>query len=302
MKFLKNKCDCGNDELALSLFFAEDYNFNTMNEKSMMMRCVGCGSLFPEMFPDSNLLSKAYSCYYTKNKTRNGFRKIVRKFIDATRSSHVLRNLPGDARVVLDYGCGSGEYLGMLLEKGCRATLFGTDITKPNFGVVNKFNWLSLDEFSKIRQQYDWITLSHVIEHLPEAESVLHQLRTSCRNDGGVWLSTPNSDSLLIKIFHEYARDIDFPRHRQIYSRIGLVRKLSDCGFEVRSIPSPRVDVLLNYVSCARNLLRANNLSAIRKLRILGVGMLYSLLHILKPSAWRMADAPELVVVAKPQW
>lgn len=300
MKLLANACVCGSRSVATQLFDTRDHNFSATTEQSWIMKCSDCGSLFPARFPSPYSLGEAYKAYYTQPKTRRGLRKILRSWIDASRAAHIIRNTPRSAHAVLDYGCGSGEFLNFLAEEGYKADLFGTDITRPKSESNEVFKWLSLDDYDQTGRQYNWITLSHVIEHLPEPTSVLNRLRACCSDSGGVWLSTPNTDSVLISAFQGHARDIDFPRHRQIYSRQCLVQLLSAAGFDVTFLSSPRIDSLMNYASCARNLLRDRSVGRIRKAVVLGGSLLSLAIHILRPAAWRLAKGPELVVLARP--
>lgn len=239
MKFFTSGCACGSATEGLRLFETRDHNFNATKESAWLMQCPACGSLFPAIFPSSDTLGEAYSAYYTAPKKRQGLRKLLRNLIDATRAKHIVRSTPKSAQTVLDYGCGSGEYLNLLAAQGYKAQLFGTDIIRPQGEGAEVFKWLSLDDFDANGQQYDWITLSHVIEHLPAATQTIHRIRGCCCNHGGLWLSTPNANSVLISTFRGHARDVDFPRHRQIYSKTMLTQLLSSAGFDVVFLPSP---------------------------------------------------------------
>lgn len=299
MNFLNNSCACGSNQEAIKLFETRDHNFQVTSESSWIMKCPECDSLFSAIFPSNESLFDAYKTYYTKPKSRRGLRKILRLLVDLTRSTHIIRDAPKSVATVLDYGCGSGEYLNLLAEQGYKAQLFGTDITQPRSADPEVFQWIALDKYDQNGHQYDWITLSHVIEHVPDPMSVLIRLSSCCSVGGRVWLSTPNAQSVLISVFQGNARDVDFPRHRQIYSRKCLVQLLSAAGFEVKQLPSPRIDALMNYVSCARNLLNNPSIGAVRKVITLCTDLLRLTCHLLKPAAWRMEDSPEIVLVGK---
>jgi SAM-dependent methyltransferase len=298
MNLHTNVCVCGSESAASRLFETRDHNFRTTTETTWVMKCRECGSLYPGIFPSVTSLGEAYESYYTQPKTRRGLRRLLRSLIDASRASHILRSTPKSAHAVLDYGCGSGEYLNLLAEEGYEAVLYGTDITRPQSKGNEVFKWISLSDYDKAESQYDWITLSHVLEHLIEPKGVLLRLRSCCTDDGGIWLSTPNADSFLISSFQGHARDVDFPRHRQIYSRQALIQLLSACGYNVTPLPSPRIDELMNYASCARNVMHDSTISLTRKTRILGTSLVHLILHLIKPAVMRTLDSPEIVVVA----
>lgn len=300
MNFLGNKCACQCNALSIKQFQTSDYNFEATTASAWVNKCQGCGSLFPELFPTPETIGAAYVQYYTKPKERIGLRQIIRRCIDLTRTDHLRRRAPIDATKIMDYGCGSGDYLRLLYKSGHGARLFGTDITRPQGFDGKVIEWISLEDCCEGDRNYNWITLSHVIEHLPEPLIVLSKLNRCCIKDGGLWISTPNADSLLIDIFRGYARDVDFPRHRQVFSRTGLAQMLEVSGFHVEYLPSPRVDTLMNFVSCCRNVLRDSSLSSFRKVLILIKGIGCLALHLLKPATLRAIDGPEIVVIARP--
>jgi hypothetical protein len=75
---------------------------------------------------------------------------------------------------------------------------------------------------------------------------------------------------------------------------------LVEAGFRVEFAPSPRVDALMNFATCARNLQRDRSVGVARKVTVLMGGFLRLALHLLKPSSLRAVDGPEIVVIARP--
>ncbi|MDQ2779449.1 MAG: class I SAM-dependent methyltransferase [Pseudomonadota bacterium] len=298
MRLLGNACVCGSTGGATRLFETRDYNFGATNQRADFMKCRGCDALFPDSFPSADTLAEAYASYYTTPKARHGARKWLRKLIDATRRRHLLRGTPASSASVLDYGCGSGEFLVSLADAGYRSRLTGTDISQPQGYRTEAFQWQTLEAFERNGAPYDWITLSHVIEHLADPQSVLRRLKRVCALGGSVWISTPNARSVLISAFRGHARDLDFPRHRQVYSRESLRMLLEQAGFQVAFASSPRVDAVLNFASCARNLRRDPNFGRLRQWVVLTTALWRLALHLLKPRFWRSNDSPEIVAIA----
>jgi SAM-dependent methyltransferase len=300
MKFRSNTCTCGSAVPAARLFPATDVNFRTTSDTAWMLKCRACGSIYPAAFPSADTLHEAYVSYYTEARARSGWRAMARNILNATRRNHLLRKTPRSASSVLDYGCGSGAFLRLLAKHRSAARLTGTDIARPAALAHDTFEWMTPQALEAGATRFDWITLSHVIEHLPDAGSVMRTLRRVCRQDGGVWISTPNAESVLIAAFGPSARDVDFPRHRQLFSRSGLVDLLERAGFSITFESSPRVDTLMNFASSSRNLVSAQDLAWSHKLRILAFGVWRIAVHLLKPSGLRAIDSPEIVVVARP--
>jgi 2-polyprenyl-3-methyl-5-hydroxy-6-metoxy-1,4-benzoquinol methylase len=152
--------------------------------------------------------------------------------------------LPTDKNAaILDIGFGTGWFLAACRKLGYR-NLSGAD-----FGIANKSyvrDWApdcitlheirnNIGEFlSEKKQQYDFIHLSHVIEHVPKYSLlwVGDALYWALRREGVVLLRTPNMEgpcansSLFVTLAHEYG-----------FAGSNLISLLDICGFdEVRVV------------------------------------------------------------------
>jgi len=296
MKWINNSCGCGANG-GSHVFDTYDYNFKNTLEKCSVFRCMVCGSLYPEVFPAKESLQNVYNNYYTIPKRRLGVRCLLRKLVDLTRKHYMLRGSPRYADTILDYGCGSGEFLSLLNCEGFDAVLYGTDIFKPSDAVNMVFEWLPLDLLDKFERRYDWITMNHVIEHLASVAPILTQLANVTSRNGSIWISTPNADSILIKCFKGFARDIDFPRHRQIFSKKALKEELMRVGFNVSFLSPPRINVILNFNSCVKNIWECGEKTSLKKAQVIILAGIRMALHLLLPKQIRDQEAPELVLV-----
>jgi SAM-dependent methyltransferase len=300
MEWLANTCACGTAALGVPLFEVGDYNFQVVAERGHMLRCPACGSLYPDRFPSKESLSGAYARYYTGERSRSRVRSLLRAVLSLGRGAYLRRSTPLTASPVLDYGCGSGEFLAALRLAGHRGRLVGTDLLPAAASLATQFEWVELDEFDAQRTSYQWVTLGHVVEHLSEPETIVRRLAGVMADDGALWLATPNADSLLIARFGACARDLDFPRHRQVFSRPALERLLGRAGFDTPEFrASPRVNTLLNFGASARNLWRYDPRSKVVKAGAVVVALAVTLLHLALPRPVRARTAPELVVVAR---
>lgn len=133
---------------------------------------------------------------------------------------------------VLDIGCGHGEFLQMLENKGHEA--MGVDIDPAMVATcqANGLNAVEADAITWLATQeaeFDAIFSSNVIEHL-DAESVQTLVRHAfhaLRPGGILLLGTPNPESLIVQL-HEFWRD---PTHVRLYSRQLLEFFFTDAGF-----------------------------------------------------------------------
>lgn len=257
-----------------------------------MRRCATCGTLLPEAPPAAD---GAYETYYTARTRRGGAPAWMRQLADASRRAYLDRALPPDAKRVLDFGCGSGGFLDRLSGSGVQ--LFGVDRfarEKP------EVRWARLPVAEIERHApYDWITLGHVLEHLDAPALVLRRLAAVLAPGGGLWLATPNADSVLIRAAGDLARDIDYPRHRQIFSRRGLETLAVRAGLDIRFLPSPAINTALNAAQTLALIATARSPgTSERGARSLRTAMAVAA-HLFASGRPRRG-APELVAILRP--
>lgn len=118
-------------------------------------------------------------------------------------ASIFVDKLPSKKGTVLDIGCGLGWVVHEVNKRGYRGK--GID---PNKGMTSygkeKLNVdLKCVEFDKYHtfEKFDYITLSHVIEHIPDLHRLLIKIKSHLKQNGRVLIATPNIDSLMFKIF-----------------------------------------------------------------------------------------------------
>ena len=290
----ENTCVCGGPSVS-ALCVARDFNMGATDRQSVILACRECGGLHPAIFPDADARPAAYRDYYTGARPARFWRSWPRQIADATRRGYLDRQTPAAARRVLDYGCGAGAYLARMTRRNPAPACAGTDALKPDDN-GQAFAWLSASEVLAARP-FDWITLGHVVEHLDDPAAAVRLLADKLLLDGGLWIATPNAASFIIASAGPWARDIDFPRHRQIFSRKGLEQLLAGAGLSARFLPAPRLNALLNVASTLGNI--AGDRSASRRDRAAAAltTIVRLLAHLASPASRRSINAPELVAV-----
>jgi 2-polyprenyl-3-methyl-5-hydroxy-6-metoxy-1,4-benzoquinol methylase len=153
-------------------------------------------------------------------------------YFDA-KSRHIfsLKKQPGK---LLDIGCGNGEFLKFADRYGWRvvgvdfdaeavkqARSCGLDVRMGDVNAIDR------------AERYDFITLSHVIEHVYDPVELLR----SCYgllNDGGVlWLETPNIESMGYAYYKSNWRGLEPPRHIMLFNIKSLNEVFLKAGFQM---------------------------------------------------------------------
>jgi len=295
MKFLQNKCVCGATETQVA-FPVADWNFSNVTETANMLRCLSCMSLFPDRFPSEEAISTAYQEYYTAHTVRSVLAKGRRSILRILQGEASDRHLPATAISILDYGCGSGEWLTEIGERFPGLALHGTDMAKPAREGL-PFEWIESSTLDQQQRKFDLITLCHVLEHLRDPRETLHLLSRCLAPGGSIWIATPNAESYLFDSLGGRARDADFPRHRQIFSVPALANLLSDCGLISEFMPSPRVNTALNLASGIAA--RKREPTDVAPSASIGGPIVSTVKHLVQNRRSRMARAPELILVGR---
>lgn len=133
---------------------------------------------------------------------------------------------------VLDYGCGSGDFMRDLIHHGVKG-VYGYDFDPEACRCAQELGLkaCSTETVFKAEGPYDYVFLNHVIEHLAHPEATLGVLIGSLKNGGRLVVRTPNARSLLAKLFGDNWRGWETPRHFHVFntnSARNLVRKIGD--------------------------------------------------------------------------
>jgi ubiquinone/menaquinone biosynthesis C-methylase UbiE len=146
---------------------------------------------------------------------------------------------------ILDLGCGSGDFLILFRQRGWE--IYGVDTSENAYRLAK--NKLKQNVFnSELRAcqfpdcYFDVITLKHVLEHLYDPSRELAEVFRILKDDGILFLSMPNIDSLQFMVFKEKWFAIDCPRHLFHYSPRTVTTLLEKNNFKVLEITYPLFD------------------------------------------------------------
>jgi ubiquinone/menaquinone biosynthesis C-methylase UbiE len=110
---------------------------------------------------------------------------------------NTIKNKPNCA--VLDIGCGQGDDL-FFISRKCNYRGYGLDFSLIQLGVALrrnvfgniKFFQADLNSLPLKNNLFDIVIFSEVIEHLEDASRVLNEIKRVLKNDGKLFISTPN--------------------------------------------------------------------------------------------------------------
>lgn len=147
---------------------------------------------------------------------------------------------------LLDVGCGNGGFLAKARDAGW--DVFGCD-PDPTAVEIARSQGLEVRHgeaivWTDMRGRFDVITLSHVLEHVPDPPTTVLQLRDLLRHGGLLYIDTPNIDAVGHQLYGKYWQGLDVPRHLSVLSRSALIELLQKSGMTDLSFRT-RANVLL---------------------------------------------------------
>lgn len=269
-----------------------------------VVTCSDCALVYVTPRLQGQALRDVYDAGYWKsdNPKQRGYADYAREsalYLKTyrRRMKLVQRWLPEHARI-LDVGCAAGYFLRIAQAAG--HDVHGVEpsaaIAKEAIAALGNERVFhgTLDEAIAARgfapHSFDLVTMWDVVEHIPEPQPVLRQVRELIKPGGRFLLETQNVASrwarLLGRRWHHYKHD----EHLYHFDPSTIRRLLDDCGFRVLQLGPGHSG---KYVSFGFLAERAGRLGKIP-------GLLAKPLGLLKPCNLYVNPHDEMIVIAEP--
>jgi 2-polyprenyl-3-methyl-5-hydroxy-6-metoxy-1,4-benzoquinol methylase len=136
----------------------------------------------------------------------------------------------------LDIGCGNGLFLSHL--KNCGWSVSGVDLSDSAAkSAIDAFDIEvfvgNVEDAGFGENSFDFISLNHSIEHLPDPIKTLTAIYPLLKSTGSLYIETPNASSYNFRAFGPKWIHTDCPRHLFLFSPNTLRLALEKAGFEV---------------------------------------------------------------------
>ena len=215
-----------------------------LNSKIVWRSCLDCGHSFTEGFYTEYATQIIYSKSHEAQKI--GVNLEMNRLVSARMIEKVLPFVSNG--IWLDVGFGNGSLLFTAQEFGFEPV--GLDLRKEN---VDSLNNLGVKAFNKeiseinIDPKCSVISMADVLEHIPYPRDALREANRLLRQDGCLFLSMPNTESLLWQLMtnnneNPYWVEME---HFHNFGRSRLYSLLKEFGFEPK-----RYSISERYIVC----------------------------------------------------
>lgn len=211
-------------------------NFDTLFlPYRMWMKCTHCGNLYAHVFPTEflQLGAEPNVCYPTPGCMVT--QRIVHNDLDTW--CNILNKIGSytSGRSLLEVGVGKGHLIAVAQEMGYNVS--AVELVESTAQEMADLLGLSIicGDFLHISEEHmvDIITMGDVIEHLQRPMEGLRKAHALLKEDGILWISTPNFESSFSKMTKVFDPMWCEPYHMTYFSRDSLLPLLREVGFEL---------------------------------------------------------------------
>jgi len=221
-----------------------DIRFGILGEYSII-KCHYCGLLQTIPIPDPDDLKELYEKYYNFRGEKETTYVRFRNFFLDSFAYRIWLNIDGDVSFylrkgkgrLLDVGCNEGRGMSIYHRNGFDPE--GLELNKRAAQYARKagFN-VHIQTFGELKAEkpFDIVVLSNVLEHASDPYKMLKNVHRALNSDGHVWISCPNSQSWLRRLFGRSWINWHVPFHLFHFSKKTLSQLLERSGFEIKKL------------------------------------------------------------------
>ncbi len=259
-------------------------DYSVSQEEFVLQRCPDCNMIITNPRPNVESIERYYASdnYISHaNRSTSLFDKIyfVARNLTLNWKYHIIKELAPNPGKLLDYGCGTGQFLSFMKTKK-----WNVSGIEPNDKARQKANELLNNTILKepdriINHSFEVITLWHVLEHIHDINETLQKLKSQLISNGYLIIAVPNPNSYDCKFYKNVWAAYDVPRHLWHITRETMSTLLKINGFNLIETRPMKLDSY--YVSLlSEGYKKPKQLKLITGLKALIIGFLSNLYAI----------------------
>jgi 2-polyprenyl-3-methyl-5-hydroxy-6-metoxy-1,4-benzoquinol methylase len=238
LETLKACSICGGTPLHRAL---EVTDHTVSHERFTIAECPDCQAWFTSPRPDE----KSIGAYYASDKyishtnagrsLQDRLYQLVRR--QALRGKRKLISHYRSNGKLLDVGCGTGQFLGHMKTHGYLVTGMEPDIgARQNAIADHAIEVLPTLEAIPSAEQFQVVTMWHVLEHVPDLRRTLKKLYSVMADRGHLFIAVPDRESWDAAYYSSNWAAYDVPRHLNHLRKKDLERLLHEHGFSLLKV------------------------------------------------------------------
>lgn len=179
----------------------------------------------------------------------------------ALKNKLKLINAQSSKGKLLDIGAGTGDFLVVAKNDGWETT--GIEPSAKAKGIAIGKGVSFEESLSSLQDQsFDVITMWHVLEHVPNLDEYLLELKRLIKPSGTIIIAVPNFKSFDADFYGKYWAAYDVPRHIWHFSKTAIAKLFSEKGMNLVEVLPMKFDSF--YVSLLSEKYKTGKMNFIR--------------------------------------
>lgn len=225
-------------------FLFSTTDFTVSGSRFDVWQCQNCTGAFTQDVPDASAIGPYYKAesYISHTDTRKGLVNRlyhwVRNFTLQQKGKLIRRSSGKATGTLLDIGAGTGAFAAHMKGLGWDVTALEPDPeTRLKARMLHQLELKDTSSlFSLPAEQYDVITLWHVLEHVHDLQGYLARITALLRPGGLLVIAVPNYTSRDAEQYGAYWAAWDLPRHLYHFSPASMQQLVSAQGLQATGI------------------------------------------------------------------
>ena len=153
----------------------------------------------------------------------------------------LINSFKTEEKTILDVGAGTGDFLKVCKTGGWKIT--GIEPSDKAREYAESKNIVLYENLNQVENnQFDVITLWHVLEHIPNLVEYIKQLKKLLKPNGVLIIAVPNHKSFDAKHYKEFWAAYDVPRHLWHFSKTAISKLFSLVDMNVEKMLPMKFD------------------------------------------------------------
>lgn len=213
-------------------------NHYAYSEGSQLRRCSSCFIAWIDPLPDEAELSAMYAntYHYDPNTVKDAL--ISFKNSLGLMSDKLLITRFKKRGTILDIGAGRGDLLRRFPAKRWERWIYDPHISSDAIELAQHKIGFHVNDHTRLEDyppnSFDVVVLRNVVEHTARFRELIRYASILLREEGFLFIRTPNLDSLDFKVFGTNWYVIGMPGHIVFFNLLSLQRVVEALGMKVR--------------------------------------------------------------------
>lgn len=205
---------CQSESVHLALNLKDHF---LTKEQFSLLECPNCHVRITSPQPNSDIIFQYYKSddYVSHSDTNKGLINTAYQVVKRYTLGQKIRLLKrfADSPTILDYGCGTGDFLVRCQSQGLTCMGVEPDTHAQSIAQSKGIRALTPESLEQIDEKFDVVTMWHVLEHTYDPIKIIQTLKQRLNNGGILVVAVPNYLSHDASYYNEYWAAYDVPRH-----------------------------------------------------------------------------------------